>query len=304
MEKLTLMNYLTTAGVQYTKKGSSLWIRCPWHKNGQERTPSLVINVDKTDIPVGSFYCFGCSPTQKGGWKKLADRLGINSENHVPKISVPQEKFLSEDIERDHSNLLEFPIVPSHFFWRGIHGKILRPLKSRLVTLSYNREKLYLPIVQNKKWESGIYCSLDGSEPKYINEPQTETSKLLFPFDYVKKQKKNYVVLVEGPRDSLNLLQHGISALSNIGGITVWSSEKAELISQLDVDVIITAFDPDKIGADLTAKVKEDCKFLVRKIYKFKMRPETSKRPKEDPGNLSSARLRYLADKINEITNN
>lgn len=37
------------------RKGSTLWAKCPFHSNGNERTPSFKIDDDK-----GLYYCFGC----------------------------------------------------------------------------------------------------------------------------------------------------------------------------------------------------------------------------------------------------
>lgn len=41
--------------LQVTNKGGKFWIRCPFHNNGMEKTPSCKLDPDK-----GSFYCFGC----------------------------------------------------------------------------------------------------------------------------------------------------------------------------------------------------------------------------------------------------
>lgn len=41
--------------VQITNKGNSYWIKCPFHGNGLERTPSCKLDLDR-----GTFYCFGC----------------------------------------------------------------------------------------------------------------------------------------------------------------------------------------------------------------------------------------------------
>ncbi len=290
--------------------GDYIWIRCPFHSGGQERTPSLKIDASgRNGRPLGYWFCFGCGSDNHGPWKRLAKTLGMKSgddELYVPP-SLNLDKFLDETDEDDrkeyYKKLADFP---DRLKWRGISGKLLSKLKSKYV-LDTTPQKIYLPFFVNKEFMGGVKCSMDGSEPKYDYDRGIAIQSTMFPFDYVKRKKPDYVVLVEGPRDALNLLQHGIYALANLGGHTVWHEDKAELVSSLELDFIITAFDPDKVGKKLTIKAKESLKNHVYKMSQFKMRPEKvdddgkTIREKEDPGNLSAKRVKQLEAKIERL---
>lgn len=287
--------------------GNSIWIKCPWHKNGQESTPSLKINaVGENGYPPGSWTCFGCAPRKGGAWRILAKKLGIAKGGNTLEATPISDtsKFLGEDDNEDHEQLLNYPLVPESMTWRGISGKLLNRLEARYIG-EYNTPRVYLPFVQNGEWLGGVQCSYDGSEPKYIYEKNIPIRQLLFPFDYVKRLKPRYVVLCEGPRDALNLLQYDIPALANLGGFTTWSEDKAEQVSFLNVKMVVLAFDPDKVGRRLTSVAKRDLSTYVSATPRFKMKSEIKEgkniiREKEDPGNLSKKRISYLKAKIKE----
>jgi DNA primase len=61
--------------VRLEQRGGRWWARCPFHGNGQEKTPSLKVDPDQK-----SYYCFGC---QKGG-------SVINFVMEMDKVSFPE----------------------------------------------------------------------------------------------------------------------------------------------------------------------------------------------------------------------
>ena len=50
-------------------KSGNAWIRCPYHGGGNEKTPSLKINLTSTKASIGSCYCFACG--KNIGWNEL-----------------------------------------------------------------------------------------------------------------------------------------------------------------------------------------------------------------------------------------
>ena len=55
--KLSIVDVASSYTQIYQKSGKP-WIKCPFHGNGQERTPSC-----KLDIESSRYYCFGCHAT-------------------------------------------------------------------------------------------------------------------------------------------------------------------------------------------------------------------------------------------------
>ena len=79
-------------------RGSSAWLCCPFHR---ERTPSCSVNLaTNKKVPVGHFYCFGCSA--KGNWNKFAEKIGarlIDKED--------EGKLYETGVHSDKHSLLE-----------------------------------------------------------------------------------------------------------------------------------------------------------------------------------------------------
>ena len=303
-----------------TPKGDSIWITCPWHGGGGEKTPSLKITVDSGSYAPGGWVCFGCSPRRSGDWNKIAVKLGLRKKGddedspYAAEISnTVKSKLLGDEddnpLDSLHRMIAKEPIIQKSQPWRGIKGWLLNDLGARVsmmnsagIMTEYTR--VYLPAHVNGKWKGGIFCSwTDKSQLKYENEKHVG-QEILFPYDYVKNKllevppRERKLVLVEGPRDALNLLQNDIMALANLGGETVWSDEKAELLMDLDVAVLVIATDPDKVGNGLANTIKRQLSNTIGRILRFKMQVKYSEKGrlimKEDPGSLSYERMQYL----------
>ena len=304
-----------------TPKGDSIWITCPYHGGGNEKSPSLKITIDSGSYAPGGWICFGCSPQRHGDWNKIAVKLGLRKKGddedapYAAEISTAlKSKLLGDDDDNSpmqtlHDKIAREPLIQRSQPWRGIKGWLLNDLEARVSMLNSSGliteyTRVYLPVHVNNKWKGGIFCSwTDKSNLKYENEKHV-TQEILFPYDYVAKKLKELpprerkLVLVEGPRDALNLLQNDVMALANLGGETVWSEEKSELIMDLDVAVLVIATDPDTVGNSLANLVKRQLSNTIGKIMRFKMEVKYSEKgrviSKEDPGNLSYVRMQYL----------
>ena len=307
-------------------KGNSLWITCPWHGNGQEKTPSLKVNLEgQGNYPPGTWVCFGCSPQRHGGWHKLAVKLGLRHKDDDEDSPYAAElgkdlrsKLLSEEDDTNplHDKLAREPIIQASQNWRGIKGWLLHTLKARVTQLNSAAEtteysRVYLPVEVKGKWCGGIFCSWSkNSKLKYENEKHA-SNEILFPYDYVVEYLKDVppserqVCIVEGPRDALNLIQNDVMALANLGGDTVWSEDKSELIVDLNLSCLVVATDPDEVGNSLANLVKRSLGKAIPKIMRFKMKvtrsPSGKVLEKEDPGNLSFDRMQYLKNMMKEL---
>lgn len=286
-------------------RGDCAWIRCWSHADGQERTPSLRLNLDGRYI--GRFRCFACGFHGtwsdfaghfhlKGGTSSVtddADGLFIHTMS-----SGDVDDLLSDEGVNERRRIIEnSPEFPIDMVWRGIRGWLLNAIGAKVV-FDEHGPQVYLPIMMGREWTSGIYCTWEKRDRSYFNEPDPRIKRSVFPFNYAKsiladkEPGERMLALVEGPRDALNLLQNDIPAVAILGGTSVWGPPKLDAIMDLSPDGLVTAFDPDEVGQALTVKVRSDAsKFISRSMIKrFRMR--VTKRSdgvifKQDPGNLS-----------------
>lgn len=103
--------------------------------------------------------------------------------------------------------------------------------------------------------------SIDGSEPKYLNSPETEVfskSKTLYPFNFSKNsiREAKSAIVVEGYFDAIILQQEGIeNVVSSMG--TSFTEDQAKLIKRF-ADKVYFFYDNDlggRLGAERAVQV-------------------------------------------------
>ncbi|OAJ72886.1 DNA primase [Brevibacillus sp. SKDU10] len=99
--------------------------------------------------------------------------------------------------------------------------------------------------------------SIDGSEPKYLNSPETllfNKSRTIFNLHRARSQirKRNQAILFEGYADVIAAWQAGISnGIATLG--TAFTEQQAHLIRR-NTDQVILCYDGDFAGQEATAK--------------------------------------------------
>jgi hypothetical protein len=245
-------------GLYFDNKGG--WIRCPFHNNGMESTPSLKITVDNGKYQ-GAAYCFGAC--HKGyGWNTLAKALKlktISSENKASAVGFSFKKFEEENHLPDFSKMIPWNATKD---WRGINAKTLLRFNTKVTTFGKDQINLLFPVSVHGQ-DVGFIRALhekprrtkDGKkEHTYFNMEGEWASSSLFGFDVALRRvhilrrlgKKVVVWVVEGPRDTMNVAQHGGVVVGLIGSNV--NARKISLIMDLDPDVIIIATDNDPAG--------------------------------------------------------
>lgn len=86
------------------------------------------------------------------------------------------------------------------------------------------------------------------SSAKYLHSKGFNAKTVLYPFDVLKSQKPDTVVLVEGIIDCVTLWQMGIPSICNFGIAYNFSSEKFAKLLECGVENIVVAFDKDTAG--------------------------------------------------------
>lgn len=121
------------------------------------------------------------------------------------------------------------------------------------------RNRLMFPIIDVRKNIIGFGGRvLDDSKPKYLNSPETvafNKSYNLFGLNFAKNSKEDYLILVEGYMDVIQLHQHGInSAIATLG--TALTPEQARIIKRIKNEVVIS-YDSDEAGQKATQRAIE-----------------------------------------------
>lgn len=283
----------------------NIWICCPFH---MEKTPSCGINIDPTNrkVGLGTWNCMGCP--EKGDWNKLAAKLGLEqlpksafAHTHMAKKQTTklQKALFGEGLNMD-SLAEEFGIgihleFPKENKWRGISGKLLNRIGARLIYDRYNEDTgVLLPISVDGELVGGIKAVMtkeEGDKKKlgYLTSEGEWVKRMgLFPYDLVVEMLKHTglttVVLVEGSRDALRLIQKGIPALC-ILGTQNWSTNKMKLLLSLGVDRVVICMDGDGAGVSATNRLRSELKnYFDLKVIRM-MKYSTEEGKKIDPGN-------------------
>lgn len=284
-------------------KGNDVWIKCPFHGGGQERTPSCRINLTKGKYPVGFWYCYGCG--KHGSWNDLAQAipgLTLMNSQEIKDQDLVMTKLSPAQIASLYGNEIneqvDFNMMvdwDKNTPWRGISGDLLYKLGSKLSCNKRTKDlQLFLPCYQNNELRGGINCRLQKVQGlvSYMNTAGPWVKKTLFPYDYVKKiyRKTNVIALVEGPRDALNLIDNGFPALAILGSQN-WSSMKENLVRVLDPKILVLAFDADEAGEHAYETVRESFKDLTN-ICKLQFKDG------QDPGDLTRTEIRKYLRKV------
>lgn len=283
-------------------KQNNYWIRCPFHGGGTEKTPSVVINlVENQKWPIGTFHCFSCG--KHGDWNVLARELKLKEFN----VDKFQAEIASDVFSReDEENLFGMSIFktqdsvewPRDKKWRSISGKLLNKIGAKFTYSDIIKDtQIYLPVNVMGEEIGGINALLtrkDKSQKAYFNKPGAWSHKALFPYDYVSNSMNtNLIALCEGPRDALNLIQHGLSALAILGTGTITGENKrglknkCDLLLNLDPDLVLLMFDPDGAGRRATNAAY---KYLQDKVNLKVIKMKEGK----DPANLSKHEVHLL----------
>lgn len=260
-------------GVKKAGSGYTM-VLCPFH---HERTPSMRIRHPDVSVNYAGFgRCYGCGA--KAAWDTLAPLLGLK-----PFQRPNPRKVMTTDL---HSRLAFAPVegiqkkgklphvgeyrgfflkeLPRGKVWRGVNTKLLRSVGGFLGSYGENKPAsfIYLPVIIHGQERGYIKARLkkDPDKPSYINmEGQWAHSYGLFPFDYavamMKELGSTTMVLVEGARDALRLLNEGIPAVA-ILGTQQFTPTKARLLVSAGVERSVLFFDGDCAGKDATELVE------------------------------------------------
>lgn len=259
--------------------GGSARICCPWH---EESKPSLYVNLDEDKVPLGTFYCFGCS--ESGNWNKLAKMLDLELVDL--KQQAYDKEFTSmyrrlKKLEQKGTYRLPENLSIWEDDWRGFEAKQLacyRPAK--FYDMECEEYRILFPIIQERKLMGHLSERLADSDkgPKHKFSKDFPSQRCLYPLDLLKNKT---AILVEGLADMLRLRKEGLPALCFFG-CGNWQVSKANLLMSNHVQRVIVCGDGDKAGHEINRRIKEDLeKYIDVTVFKI---PILEK--KIDPGDM------------------
>lgn len=290
-----------------TKKlEGSTFIICPFHS---EDTPSGRIFHSETTRSAGFFKCYGCGKT--ASWNDLAPRIGLKpfkrqkpADEFINLSLIPDEESIRDvdmAFQPDEMRLFE---LPKNRTWRGIRTSLLTALGAKICKVNHPehgwlKPKVYLPVLMRGELVGYIKARFKKSEdyPSYINAKGSwSKTHGLFPFDYtismMRSKKSHTVVLVEGPRDALRLLQNGIPAVC-ILGTQSWSSTKSKMLELAGVNRLVIFMDGDDAGIAATDMIKEATKsmfaVIALKLWSLKGSPYLQFQEEDAPSKAAKA---------------
>lgn len=203
---------------------------------------------------------------------KINKEVGLYYHNNLVEI-LKEEKSLVKDyiIKRklDARTINKFGIGYAN-------GKV--PLYEHLIKLGYSKEDILASgiVIQNDRGRiyDRFYSRLifpifdirertiafggrvlDKSLPKYVNSPENEIyhkGKTLYGLNFAKREKMDYIIIVEGYMDAIALQKSGFTnAVASLG--TALTDSQARLIKKYTDNVII-GYDQDGAGQDATLR--------------------------------------------------
>lgn len=225
-----------------------LFIRCPFHSNGQEKTPSLsVLLHDRGNLRAGFAHCFACG--WSGSLKQVEQALGYPLDippdiravidNGSPPSNSTRFTIRSAVTHGTGGRALKKQELPYKFSeylaGRGIGAQIQE--KNRI----YQNGHLNMPFFDPYgNWKGSVERSVDSSKFYKVN------GSIQFPLGIEEISRNDFVYITEGQIDKMSLEQAGFKAVA-LGSVSNY-----RLIRYLKNFNLCFAFDNDEAGKKAT----------------------------------------------------
>lgn len=294
---------------------SGFWIRCPYHGNGREHTPSMRITVDDGSSFFAKAKCHGCGAFVH--YNDLAKHFGMEQiDKNFQAVGNRPLSFREKLKRRDENKEREVTHTeykrstfdwPPDRPWRNIPGYVVVKEGAYLGETRDPLEepRLIFPVTLYGEIKGYIYAMI--SDPKrdasgkkvdkpYINSSGPWKEKIVVGFDRARRELKKHpnkpLWIVEGPRDRTWMIAAGCIVVANIG--SSFSQEKAELIKLLNPRMFLVGSDADEAGDKLAARVHE---LLTGHVPMTKINWPAGK----DPCDIPLERLRAINKRFTQI---
>lgn len=260
--------------------GDSVFVCCPFH---DERSPSCSVNMSQEkDVAIGTFYCFGCGET--GGWNKLAEKTNLEQikswQNFEASSDGKAARFDKRKTEMLGTNNLTIQRLfdevgnavlpwPKEASWRSYSGKLINRIEGYVYDdRRFDELMLVLPVYINGRYRGGVRALREKPKkgPSYFNTNGDWVKDYgLLGFDYMRKKDLygcKAIVLTEGPRDWLRMVQNKIPACSILGS-KMFGKKKLTLLMGLGIEKVYALPDNDAAGTGMAKIIEAQCEGVI-----------------------------------------
>ena len=228
---MDLVELLNTRGIEYKKTNNptEILISCTSGEH-TDKSPSLSYNLEKN-----IFHCWSCGFS--GGINKFMKSIGETVILDVDSKQPYQIKKLRDKI-------------------RNIDARTMKEFQAFTTEQMGFQDYICCPVYQFGKLkfiEGRLMKSVTGKS-KYFRQPKNgRVGDILFPLDKIKNT--NYVILVEGIFDMLNMWQLGYKNTMCIFGAANFGKHKLEVLDRIGVTRVDILMDPDAPGQMAANKI-------------------------------------------------
>lgn len=264
---MELIDILEKRGIAYKKTNNpaEILIICPSGEH-EDRNPSLSYNLESN-----IFNCWSCG--FKGGANKFLQAIGerptLDLDTKQPYKIAKLRKKLDAIMEQDALKLPSDWKVFSEYY-RGIPPTLYKEFDAFTTNELGLTDYICVPVYQHGKLkfiEGRLTKDLEN-QPKYYRRPQSvKVNDILFPLDKLKNT--NYVILVEGLFDMLNMWYLGYTNTLCIFGASNFNKNKVKLLDNIGVtrvDIMMDSDLPGEKAAEKIANLLDDANIYSRII--------------------------------------
>lgn len=208
-------------------------IRCPYHKDGKEKNPSMSILLeDRGSMTAGTCHCFSCGVVVP--IEELFEKVGVITDLTPVTSSQPKPK----DVTLITTQSIYKPSLPFRFseylFNRGIGEEVQERFKV------YEKDKVLNMPVFDRDGKYLFNNSRSTEEKRYYIE--AGAVKTLYGLEEIDKSKP--IVIVEGQIDAMTFWELGMQAVATLGAGNITSLKEIKDATS----IFILAFDGDTAG--------------------------------------------------------
>jgi DNA primase len=248
-------------------RNHEVMVPCPFH---EDHDPSLaVVIVERNQVREGTYKCWGCGA--HGNWNTLARKIGLQEYHDERNYADRELPKIETKVEYIYSHILDLHKLPRDYIWKRkppIANETLRAFHAKYVTYN-SRNYLYLPCEMDGE-VYGHVLALQGrrgpDDRKYLNSRGPWPSIYWYGWDQAKTLSEEYVCIVEGPADAMQMHQHNIPAIAVL--VNTWSDSKANWIA-INFKKVVLCLDNDRSGKAMAKKIKTaiekyvECKRII-----------------------------------------
>ena len=251
-----IIDKLESLGNKYEIMNKEIRTTClsPLH---YDEKPSFFINRE-----TAKSYCFSChyslNPMVFLEGKVDPEDLDKAKYNKWLRELYDMREAIEETADKKKEIFL--PAVKFELFeeWRGVSPEILQKVGAYYADAGKYRGRYIFPVIEEDK-VIGFDARVVNekaimTDAKWIRNRGFDVKSTVYPYNTLKKERPNHIILVEGVMDALSYMELGGYAIPHFG-LTPPSNDRITKLLRLGVDTITFGFDNDDAGISGTIKL-------------------------------------------------